>query len=174
MKRCTKCGYAKPAEAFDKCSKVKVDGLRQPCKECRSPRLPRICNNCGTAYLPARQRGIPRETCSVECKKLLENTQRRERYKPKPRPLGTSYSASHKRIYIARGAAGNFVCQCGSQAQEWAYQYSDPNELTEYVVDSRTGKHREMSYSTDPVHYRAMCHPCHVSFDKAQNVRADD
>ena len=71
-----------------------------------------------------------------------------------------SYRSAHMRVQHLRGKANTFICACGQQAHEWAYDYSDPEALV-----GSNGK-RDMVYSPDVDRYNAMCRPCHRNFDK--------
>lgn len=67
------------------------------------------------------------------------------------------YAAAHSRVYAAFGVASGHTCQhCGVQAEHWAYDHSDPDEL----ADENGWK-----YSADPTHYVSLCAPCHRRFD---------
>jgi hypothetical protein len=67
------------------------------------------------------------------------------------------YTAMHERIYRMYGPAADHACQrCGGPATDWAYDHADPNERRE------VGKG---PYSTDPAHYMALCHSCHMKLD---------
>lgn len=73
-----------------------------------------------------------------------------------PRWAGDSagYIAVHGRIHRRRGHANTHACvQCGEQADEWAYDHSDPNERR----DDPLGR----PYSTDPQRYEPLCFSCH-------------
>lgn len=67
------------------------------------------------------------------------------------------YAAAHHRVWGARGPAREHHCiECGTEAQDWAYDHTDPAELT-----SPSGS----AYSLDPAHYRPMCRADHARFD---------
>lgn len=67
------------------------------------------------------------------------------------------YVAAHDRVASQRGPAHAQRCvECSCQARHWAYQHTDPNELT-----TPNG----IPYSNDPAHYRPLCVPCHKRFD---------
>lgn len=69
------------------------------------------------------------------------------------------YKGAHRRIYRKRGAAKAHACvQCGAAARHWAYDHTDPAELT-----SPAG----WPYSLDPMRYQPMCALCHKAFDGA-------
>lgn len=73
---------------------------------------------------------------------------------------GVSYVGAHARTRRARGKAANYSCtHCGGQAEHWAYDHEDPNELTE-MIDGRQAR-----YSANPKHYIPLCVPCHHRFD---------
>ncbi len=76
-----------------------------------------------------------------------------------PRSDAPEYHAAHGRLYRARGKASSHQCvACGKQANEWAYQHNDPNELI--------SKHESRAYSLDLSRYEPMCHACHVILDR--------
>lgn len=58
-------------------------------------------------------------------------------------PLG--YFGGHRRVRQARGPAKERTCPCGKQAQHWA------------LIHGEDG--------TEPMHYKAMCVPCHFAYD---------
>ena len=71
--------------------------------------------------------------------------------------------AVHSRLYRSRGPAKEHNCvECGNQARDWAYQYSDPNE-----VDTPEGR----KYSISMEHYSPMCRRCHIRFDEMKEPR---
>lgn len=84
------------------------------------------------------------------------------------------YNTAHKRTQYLRGKASEHRCvDCGSQAQQWAYQYTaGDRERTELMEDTRVGRARELAYSPDAEHYAAMCESCHIKFDKRERVSA--
>ena len=66
------------------------------------------------------------------------------------------YTALHHRIKAAFGPASSHQCaRCTRQAQEWAYDHSDPEPLIE------NGK----PYSLDITKYVPLCRPCHRAQD---------
>jgi hypothetical protein len=90
------------------------------------------------------------------------------RYSPEQYPTGSAhsqwrggqvgYSGAHRRVMRERGAASECACiQCGQDAQDWAYDHTDQNEI-------RDGNGR--IYSGDPNRYVPMCHGCHSIFDQ--------
>lgn len=84
--------------------------------------------------------------------------QKRETH-PQWRGDDVAYGGAHRRVYRDRGKAALYVCPCGAQARQWAYDRTDPNERIELTPRG------PRSYSTDPNHYVALCVPCHKRFD---------
>ena len=77
------------------------------------------------------------------------------------------YHAAHHRVYTAKGKASTHACvSCDSQAAQWAYDHTDPNELTE--EQEWKGKTITVSYSLDPAYYQPMCFSCHTIFDRSR------
>lgn len=78
------------------------------------------------------------------------------------------YAAVHVRLAKDRGRAADFPCDaCGQQAREWAYDHTDPDELTGpcgYPGD-------EAVYSLDQSKYRPMCSRCHKDADLRESRR---
>ena len=67
---------------------------------------------------------------------------------------GTSYPAALARVTARRGPVGERVCaECGTGAQCWSYDGTDPEE--------RTHPGRGYRYSLDPDRYRPRCRSCH-------------
>ncbi len=67
------------------------------------------------------------------------------------------YTALHQRIYHRLGPASEHIChRCGTPADDWAYDHSDPNERVEL---------EKGPYSTDLAHYMPLCHSCHMKLD---------
>ena len=71
------------------------------------------------------------------------------------------YRQAHRRIEIDRGKASQYVCVCGSTAEQWAYQHNDPNEQI------GISKGKTAPYSLDTNNYMPMCRSCHTSYDKS-------
>jgi len=72
-----------------------------------------------------------------------------------------TYTGMHKRIKDKRGKASQHQCiNCDNQANEWAYNHQDPNQLTE----TRGGKTKP--YSPDHSFYDPMCKRCHTKRDR--------
>lgn len=70
-----------------------------------------------------------------------------------------AYKTIHKRVRVANGPACGYLCDCGRQAQQWAYDHQDRQELT----DPRTG----CVYSPRVDHYKPICRVCHCALDRA-------
>ena len=82
----------------------------------------------------------------------------------KPSPTLT-YKGAHSRLRRERGKAAAHLCvQCGGRAQQWAYDHSDPAEMT---GPTSAGAGNSVHYSMDPSHYLPMCKSCHKCFDLA-------
>jgi hypothetical protein len=94
----------------------------------------------------------------------------RDANKPWPRDE-VGYYGAHSRITAVRGTANTYACPCGNPAEEWAYDHLDTDEFSGPIRDARTDLTRVLSWSAKPDHYIAMCHPCHVSFDKQNKKR---
>ena len=76
------------------------------------------------------------------------------------------YRLAHRRIQQARGKASDYECvDCGSPAEDWAYNHSGIGEREGY--GHGRGVNTLMRYSVDAYQYEAMCKPCHKKFDLA-------
>ncbi|WOC12524.1 hypothetical protein MP11Mi_16120 [Gordonia sp. MP11Mi] len=74
------------------------------------------------------------------------------------------YIAAHERVHSDRGRAAEHPCAaiaCGNMAAQWAYDHSDPDELS----DAHHGP-----FSLDVGRYRPLCHSCHTSADHARQL----
>lgn len=75
----------------------------------------------------------------------------------------TTYRAVHERLSKKRGKAANFLCiDCGSQASDWCYDYTDPSPLHRFGGDN-------YPYSLDLSKYVTRCRSCHRSYDIAKD-----
>lgn len=73
-----------------------------------------------------------------------------------------SYLAVHRRLRQERGDACEYTCRlCGNPAAEWAYAYSDPDEL----LEERPGN-PPLRYSRHKGHYDPLCRSCHRVHDR--------
>jgi len=69
------------------------------------------------------------------------------------------YRAAHQRVWSEKGRARDQECAaCFSVAAHWAYDHTDPDEMT----DERTG----CVYSLDTSKYKPLCQPCHALLDR--------
>ncbi len=75
------------------------------------------------------------------------------------------YSALHEHIRRKQGPARAHLCACGRQATAWAYDGTDPNELTD-VDHGKT-----VTYSGDVERYKPMCGSCHARLDRSRRPR---
>lgn len=80
-----------------------------------------------------------------------------DHYKWRGRDVG--YHTMHKRVTAERGRAKEFRCGCGAPASDWAYDHTDPAELTDLVNGY------VLPYSTDVARYKPMCRSCHRALD---------
>lgn len=69
------------------------------------------------------------------------------------------YYTAHNRVKKDRGLASEYACSCGADAQQWAYNHEDPDEMTE-KIDGYV-----CAYSSNSDFYTPMCAPCHKKFD---------
>lgn len=77
-----------------------------------------------------------------------------------------TYNGAHARVRAKYGRPSEYLCECGAQARDWAYQHNaGDEELTEYL--SRGYVTGVVKYSPNPEHYKAMCRSCHTIMDKA-------
>lgn len=71
-----------------------------------------------------------------------------------------TYDGVHLRLRRSKGKASQYPCvDCGKPAENWAYDYNDPNEL----MDNK----RNCVYSADPDRYEPKCRSCHKKGDFA-------
>lgn len=74
-----------------------------------------------------------------------------------------TYEAAHWRVRQAKGSASEHVCiDCGKQARQWSYNYSDTVEIVCF--------RRAVLYSTDPSRYEPRCSSCHKLHDNARRA----
>lgn len=113
---------------------------------------------------PCGKPAIGKGLCSMHHARLLRHGDPLVKLKPRVRTGAANnmwrgdeakYQSVHQRIRRKRGAASKHLCRCGAQAQEWAYQHTDPD-----------ARHSEYGpYSLDDRHYEAMCIRCHRFMD---------
>jgi hypothetical protein len=78
------------------------------------------------------------------------------------------YTAIHKRLTRARGAARQHTCvDCGGRAREWSYDNQDA-----HAVHGQVGRF-VCAYSLDLDHYEPRCTPCHRKFDMRSSKHYD-
>jgi len=76
------------------------------------------------------------------------------------RPLLTTYKAVHDRLRRTRGPAAAFRCHvCWHAAKQWAYDHTDPAELTEIF------RGKTLTYSASLARYIPLCRSCHAQVD---------
>jgi len=84
-----------------------------------------------------------------------------------------SYTTAHLRLYDRRGSASQYVCPCGKQAREWAYNHRSKQEQTgERRVHRSQGRISVQSsavWSGNPADYDALCTRCHRILDRTFN-----
>lgn len=126
----------------------------------------RVRCECGIEKVVARNTLTSGDTKSCGClrrewgvQSMRQNRRNRDEHVERP-----SYQALHDRLRRYRGRASEHRCvECGGQAQDWAYDHSDPE-----AVVTKVGKKR-IAYSTDLSRYQPMCRRCHIQFDAAQS-----
>lgn len=73
-----------------------------------------------------------------------------------------SWSAAHSRCHATWGRAAQYSCvDCDRQAQEWAYDGTDPDELYGRYSTTNTW----MYFSMWPEFYMPLCKKCHRKRD---------
>ena len=69
----------------------------------------------------------------------------------------TSYIQAHRKVRKEKGPATDYLCvDCGDNAHEWSYDYSDPEPLM-----SGTS-----AFSFDVFRYEPRCRICHDAFER--------
>ena len=85
---------------------------------------------------------------------------------PPPQKLPRSdltYFGAHGRVKAAFGSASKCACiECGRRAEEWAYDGTDPTELSGVVGDGFP-----VTYSVWPEFYMPLCKGCHRLRDRS-------
>ena len=137
-----------------------------PCEHCGSTiaqkQRGRIKRYCTRECFMAEYRTPSPETTCEQCGEGTGHPLRRLcptcRERP-PRVLSTTYGAVHHRMRNSRGKASTYTCECGEQAEQWAYDHSDPDAV-EGVWHGQI-----VIYSLDYDHYDPLCRSCHVKRD---------
>lgn len=76
------------------------------------------------------------------------------------------YRASHDRNVRKWGPASEYDCiECGAQAREYAYDGTDPGELSGHVLAN--GVEYPVSWSRWPEFYMPLCFACHRKRDRS-------
>lgn len=138
-RQCTKCKKVLPATEFSK-DRHRKDGLTSLCKPCRRKNYTRWTKENPEKYAARIEQDKARMA---------------SKYQSDPKGMSGYYYAHHK-VRKERGPASKLTCSCGNQAEQWAYNHSDPNGLS-----TKFG----YPYSTSPSFYEAMCRKCHSMFD---------
>ena len=74
------------------------------------------------------------------------------------------YAPMHALLARQMGSARTFPCvECGTQADEWSYNYDDPDEITDET-------HSGCVFSRKLESYSPRCIPCHRKFDANQRM----
>lgn len=80
---------------------------------------------------------------------------------PKELRTDLTYFGAHGRVKAQLGPANLNPCiECGSRAEEWAYDGTDPTARSGLV-----GEGWPVTYSVWPEFYKPMCRPCHRLMD---------
>jgi len=75
-----------------------------------------------------------------------------------------TYSGAHARVKRLWGSASRYLCiECGAQANDWAYDGTDPTAISGVVTVN--GQGYQVSYSAWPEFYMPMCTGCHAVRD---------
>lgn len=82
-----------------------------------------------------------------------------------------TYVTAHMRCRRLWGPANQFLCiKCSRQADEWAYDFTDPTELRGTVQYSGMTT-TEMAWSRFPEFYMPLCFSCHRQLDTRRDLR---
>lgn len=85
----------------------------------------------------------------------------------RPPRRAKTYVGMHLKVARERGKATGHECaRCGQQADDWAYDHSDPDE--------RYRKDYGSPFSLDVDHYMPLCRLCHIEFDQDHAPLADE
>lgn len=177
-KRCSKCNITKPINEFSR-DKYQKDHLKTSCKQCDQARL-RVTYEAKNPHCKPykEQRFCSLDGCDSKhsrngyCKLHADRMRRHGNpyivnlgaaQRPQTGPLNTGWKGSRikygsalVRVRRTRGQARQHPCvECGKQASQWAYNGTDPNELT-VTADDKTAV-QGMIYSAEPRFYQPMC-----------------
>jgi hypothetical protein len=185
-KVCSINGCGKPHKAHGWCNPHYRRWQRTGDPLGRKPSLPKVCSIedcespmdargwCNAHYLRWRKHGDPRWTpplplCSIEgcgkphhargwCEMHYDRWERNGDPLVLQFPVAVpAYTTVHCRLRAKQLASTLPCAHCGGQADDWAYDHADPNELTDP---------RGLPYSADPRHYIPLCKACHTRFDR--------
>lgn len=83
------------------------------------------------------------------------------------------YRAVHDRVRSLWGKASQHRCvgltdRCKGQAEQWAYDHTDPAALTEVQRDSEGYPRARFAFSLWPEFYMPLCRICHKQMDLAK------
>jgi|JI6StandDraft_1071083.scaffolds.fasta_scaffold499452_2 hypothetical protein len=123
--------------------------------------MSRTCgiDGCGAKYMA-------RGYCQKHYTRVLRTGSPNSR--PRPRGARPKYRAAHLRVPRQRGKASEYACEvCGLQAAQWAYDHTDPHELSQVIVMPKKDSAKLVYYSVDPYRYLALCRSDHVKYDMA-------
>lgn len=137
-----------------RCNQYKTQDQYHPGKWGKAGHYCRLCNAEYKADWKIRRGMVKTQGCTPPPRK--------------PREISTGYRAVHKRVQSVRGKATEYMCACGVQAEEWAYDHTDPNPM-----HGTTPRGRPAVYSLDVAQYTPMCRPCHARFDYGRNTTVD-
>jgi hypothetical protein len=151
-----KTGSVGPAERIHDVNRERLQTMHCTAPDCNNPPRSLNAEYCEMHYCRLRRNGN------------LNAPQQPTQFRPKdqhPNWVGesVSYRAAHTRIATERGPASSYECiDCGSPAQHWSYDNSDPHERTEPTLGT--------PYSLDTSHYDPRCVRCHSLFDRVLNA----
>lgn len=142
VKHCNKCNTTKPIEDWGTHKNTK-DGLQNWCKECF--RLYRLEH-------------------AEEHKSYINEYYAKGGYGTQPTQEHPTYHAMHCRIRSVKGRASNYICPCGSWAQDWSYNRGCAGEVM---------SERNFPYCYHVDHYEPLCRACHRIKDTQLSVRSN-
>ena len=85
-----------------------------------------------------------------------------------PTTAPCSYDAAHQRVRYWRGRPSQYLCVCGSQAEEWSYRNYSEYEMTgqrQKLYPNGTYGWINSRWSTHVKDYDALCVRCHEERD---------
>lgn len=150
MKHGTRYAYAKLKCRCDECAELMRTYQREYAQRRRAQGLSPDDHRHGTTA------GYDQFNCRCDPCRAADRSKRGKGGPPRGTRLGrNTYLGMHADLKKRRGAAANYRCPCGQQAQEWALKPS---------VEPRTDPDgRKFSGHLDD--YQPMCVPCHRKMD---------